>query len=82
MRASGTFTRAGTFARPPICSGRTTSASGYVPGGTNPLADVFPRNKSAAEQFRYDRGNLDPHTVPRSVDGRRTLTPNWDSPRG
>ena len=50
MRAGGTFTRL------PICSGRTTSASGYVPGGTHPLADVFPRNKSAAEQLRYDTG--------------------------
>ena len=33
------------------------SLSGHVPGGTNLLADVFPRNKSAAEQFRYDTGH-------------------------
>ena len=28
-------------------------------GGTNTLADLFPWNNGAAEQIRYDTGNLD-----------------------
>ena len=44
----------GTFSRMRKCSGQNTYASGYVPGGTYLLADLFPQNIFAPDQIRYD----------------------------